>query len=159
MAADEKQPKKQLTADERKLRFENRQNAKRSTVENNPGAIVIVPQSPVTRMLVNAIMTFDTVDGLMRAQAGLNISFEDFSEHIKVFQEVSKTFDSKNKVILGLISKNEKINAYSIRNRYVRGEIEKMRKDAKKETAAPAPATPKTAVDQKKEGGPEATKK
>lgn len=159
MAEEQKQPRKQLTADERKQRFENRQNAKRSTVENNPDAIVIVPQSPVTRMLVNAVMTFDTVDGLMRAQAGLNISFEDFGEHIKVFQEVSSTLDAKNKEILGLISKNEKINTYSIRNRYVRGEIEQMRKDAKKETAVPTPATSKTAVDQKKEGEPEATKK
>lgn len=156
--ADEKQPKKQLSADERKQRFENRQNAKKSAVENNPDAIVIVPQSPVTRMLINAIMTFDTVDGLMRAQAGVNIPFEDFGEHIKVFQEVSKVLDVKNKEVLEIISKNVKINAYSIRNRYVRGEIEKMRKEAKKETAAPTPATSKPAVEQKKEGEPEAKK-
>lgn len=158
MASEEKQPRKQLSADERKQRFENRQSAKKSTVENNPDAIVIVPKSPVTRMLINAIMTFDTVDALMRAQAGLNIDFDEFGNHVKAFKEISTTLDSKNQEVLGLIAKNEKINSYSIQNRYVRGEIETMRKNLKKETAAPTPATSKTVVDQKKEGEPEAKK-
>ncbi|MFA6396990.1 MAG: hypothetical protein WCW84_13585 [Sulfurimonas sp.] len=144
-----------------KERFENGWNRRKSTVETNPDAIVFVPESPVARALINALMTFDSLDGLMRSQAGLNVSYEEFGHHIKAFQELSETMEKSNRDILALIANNEKIEPRSIRNRYTRKEVEALRKKIKQESTAKAPTelVPVDAKNKEKEKEPEAPKK
>lgn len=142
MAEETKQPKQELSGKER---FENRQAAKKRALENNPEAMVFVPESPIARMLMNSIIIFDSVDAFMRANAGLNIDFKEFEEHIKVFQELSETFEKSNKAILNLLAKNTKVEPRFIRNRFTRKAVEELRKEAKKSTTTEA-----VAVDTKK---------
>jgi hypothetical protein len=143
-----------------KERFENGWNRRKNTVETNPDAIVFVPESPVARVLINALMTFDSLDGLMRAQAGLSVTYEEFGRHIQAFQELSVTMEKSNHDILELIAKNEKIEPRSIRNRYTRKEVEALRKKFKQE-AVKVPTEPKSAdtKNKEKEGELEAPKK
>jgi hypothetical protein len=130
MADETTQPTKQELSG--KERFENRQAGKKRALENNPEAMVFVPESPIARILMNSIMTFDSVDAFMRANAGLNIEFKEFEEHIKVFQELSQTFEKSNNAILNLLAKNTKVETRFIRNRFTRKAVENLRKEAKK---------------------------
>lgn len=129
MAEETKQPKQELSGKER---FENRQAAKKRALENNPEAMVFVPESPIARMLMNSIITFDSVDAFMRANAGLNVDFREFEEHIKVFKELSETFEKSNNAILNLLAKNTKVEPRFIRNRFTRKAVEDLRKESKK---------------------------
>lgn len=146
-------PKQKLSPKER---YEQRQEGKRRAVENNPNAIVFVPESPVARRLTNAIQLIDSADAIMRSQAGLEVEFKDFEEHLKEFQAISTVLEEKGKAMLALIAKNDKVQTRFIRNRFVRGAVEDMRKEIKK-AAATGSAKPEAAP--AKEGEPATTKK
>lgn len=115
-----------------KERFEQRQEGKRRAVENYPDAIVFVPESPIARRLVNAIMMIDSADAIMRSQAGLNIDFKDFEEHIKQFHDVSLVLEKTGNAMLDLIANNDKIQTRFIRNRFTRRAVNDKRKASKK---------------------------
>lgn len=136
-----------------KERFERRQAAKRTAVENHPDAIVFVPESPIARKLVNAIMLIDSADAIMRSQAGLNIDFKDFESHITFFKEAAEKLETSGKAMLNLIAANEKIQPRSIRNRFTRKAVEDMRKNNKKPSE---PDSAKSAEGKAKEGEPSA---
>jgi hypothetical protein len=115
-------------------RFEYRQAKKISDVEENGNAIVIVPQSEATRVLINSILIFDALDGVIRANAGFNISEEVFSTQIKEFQTLSKQIQDVNEKVMALVA-NSNIRTTSILNRKAREAIQDLKKSSAKKTA------------------------
>jgi len=138
MADETTQPTKQVLSG--KERFENRQAGKKRALENNPEAMVFVPESPIARMLMNSIMTTDAVDNIMRSEVFVSITEEEFKEYGKTFQELLKAMEKANTEALSIIAKNSKIELRSIRNRFLRKNIEDLRKEAKKTVATEAVA-------------------
>lgn len=158
MSTEQPTPKSQNAKSQQlspRERFERHQLGKRNAVENNPDAIVFIPESPVARSLTNAIQLIDSADAIMRNQAGLSIDFKDFEEHFKEFQTLSETLEKTGQAMLGLIAKNEKIQLRHIRNKFTRRAIENKRKELKKNNAPSDSAKTEAA----KEGGPTGTKK
>lgn len=125
-------------------RFEYRQAKKISDVEENGNAIVIVPQSEATRVLINSILIFDALDGVIRANAGFNISEEAFLAQIKEFQKLSKQIQDVNENVMLLVA-NSNIRTTSILNRKARDAIQDLKKSSTKKTVE-ATAEEKTKV-------------
>lgn len=107
-------------------RRERIKSVKIKIIENNPGAVVIVPNSPITMRLVNAVRTYDALDETIRSRAGLQIPFETFIAHMEAFDEVSRKIEETTNRAIQLIAESD-IDLRQIRDRRLRKSVERLR--------------------------------